>query len=472
MIDPQYVVSTVRKQAKDLGTFYKTLDILEGNLEPYVVDSLRRTLSPQVMKFAVERLMPINIFPRYVSKLSTIYQTGVMREVANGSDADSELLAWYEQQMNINTIMQSANKLYTSCRSTLIHPYITDEGPRIRAVPNDRFVLCSDDPIEPTKPTMAILLAGQNSKGCVYWVYTQNEFAVVHEDESIDYAAMNEMGLGDGQNPYGVLPFVYVNSSDLRLRPVPDIDSIRMTEYIPIAFTDLNLAAMFASFSITYTKNTKIENMVYAPNAVWNLKSDDPDKDPDLGTIKPQVDYAEVIDLVETELSLWLDSKGIKAGSLGDVNGGNVSSGIAKVIDEADTYDVRQGQSLRFQMAEKHLWDLVLRYMHPVWTSQNLVSNRHQFSASASVTTKFALPIVGTQRMEAIQEQQAEYAAGFTTRSRAIAALNPQMTMKEVEDLEMEIDMERGMPMEALDASQTSESSDQASRGADAGSDI
>jgi hypothetical protein len=470
MIDPQYVVSSVKKQAQDLGTFYKTLDILEGNLEPYVIENLRRVLSFQVMKFAITRIIPINILPRYVSKLSTIYQTGVMREVADGTEQDSELLAWYEQQMHVNTIMQGANKLYTSCRSTLLHPYITDEGPRLRAIPNDRFVLCSDDQINPTKPTMVILLAGKNEKGDVYWVYTKDNFAVVNSDESIDYAEMGRMGLGDGLNPYGVLPFVYVNSSDLRLRPVPDVDTLRMTEYIPVAFTDLNLAAMFASFSITYTKNTKIENMVYAPNAVWNLKSDDPDKDPDLGTIKPQVDYAEVIDLVKTELSLWLDSKGIKAGSLGDVNGSNVSSGIAKVIDEADTYDVRQGQSLRFQMGEKHLWDLVLRDMHPVWVAQSRVNNRHIFSSSATVTTKFALPIVGTQRMEAIQEQQAEYAAGFTTRSRAIAALNPQMTMKEVEDLEMEIDMDRGMYMEGSDASTSSESTDQVAGGADAGS--
>ena len=444
MINIKSVLKAVEQQSDNIQTNYKMLDILEGNLEPYLLKGLSRLLSPRVLQYAIERLVPINIVPRYVDKLSNIYQTGVLREVADGSPADSELLSWYEDELDIDSVMHQSNRLYNACRATLLHPYIGDSGPEIRVIPNDRFVVCSDNLINPTEPTMVILLAGCDAEARkIYWVYTAQEFYIVRSDETIDYQAMAEMGIPDGVNPYGVLPFIYVNSSNLRLCPYPDKDTIRMAEYVPSALTDLNLAALFASFSITYIKNGEVADPTYAPNALWFLKADDPERDVEIGTIKPEVSYNDVLNLIQSELSLWLGSKGIKTGSVGALNADSASSGIAKVIDEADTFDVRQAQSVKFACAEHELWELILEDMHPVWVSQGLVSNRSVFSAGASVSTRFSIIPVGTQRSALIQEQRDEYAAGFTTRSRAISMLNPQMSLSQVEDLQSEIDQER-----------------------------
>jgi hypothetical protein len=453
MIDPKLVKKVVQSQADTLQTNYKMIDLLEGNLEPYIVKNLERLLSPRVLRYALERIVPINIIPRYVDKLSNIYQTGVMREVSEGSEADSDLLSWYEKQINANQIMHLSNRLYNACRATLIHPYITEDGPKIRVIPNDRFAVHSDDPIDPTKPTMVVLLAGRDAeKREIYWVYTDTDFAVVKSDESVDFAAMEEMGLADGVNPYGVLPFVYVNQSNLRLIPSPDIDSIRLAEYIPAALTDLNLAALFSSFSITYIKNGEVADPTYAPNALWFLKSDDPEKEVEIGTLKPEVDYREVLNLIESELSMWLGSKGIKTGAVGNLTENQAASGIAKIIDEADTFDVRQAQTVTYGKAEQAMWDMILHKMHPIWVSQGMVENRTIFSSMAEVTTRFSVIPVGTQRSQLIQEQRDEYAAGFTTRSRAIAMLNPQMTYAQIEELEREIDEERGIDLEARES--------------------
>ena len=216
-----------------------------------------------------------------------------------------------------------------------------------------------------------------------------------------------------------------------------------MAEYVPSALTDLNLAALFASFSITYIKNGEVADPTYAPNALWFLKADDPEKDVEIGTIKPEVSYNDVLNLIQSELSLWLGSKGIKTGSVGALNADSAASGIAKVIDEADTFDVRQAQSVKFGSAEHELWELILEDMHPVWVSQGLVSNRSVFSAGASVSTRFSIIPVGTQRSALIAEQRDEYSAGFTTRTRAISMLNPQLNLSQVKDLEAEIDFER-----------------------------
>lgn len=444
MIDVKRVISIIKSQARIMQDHFKTLDILEGNLEPYVEKNLARVLSPRVLPYALERLVPINIMPRYVDKLTNIYQSGVMREVVDGTPEDQSLLGWYESQLNVNHMMHNANRLYNACKSTLIHPYITDEGPALRVIPNDRFVVWSDDEINPTEVTGVALLAGKDaSNRQIFWVYTKDEFYVIRSDQTIDVQAMNEMGIIDGMNPYGELPFIYVNSSALRLVPVPDRDTTKMTEYIPTALTDLNLAAMFSTFSMTYIKDGNIENPTYAPNALWFLKSDDPEKEVQIGTIKPEVDYQEVLNLIQSEMSMWLGSKGIKAGSIGQLTPDAAASGIAKMIDEADTYDVRQAQTLVFGNAESELWELILNYMHPVWVSQGLIENRQLFSPAASVKARFSIVPVGTQRTQMIADQRDEYAAGFTTRKRAISTLNPQLTMDQVEELINEIDVSK-----------------------------
>ena len=449
MIVPSIVINAVARSRADLAVHHKTLDLLEGNLEEYVLESLKRQLSPRVFQYAKERVVPINIMPRYVEKLTNIYQTGVVREVQGGSQSDQDLLSWYQKELDINERMHIGNRLFNACKSALIHPYITGDEPKIRVIQNDRFVVCSDDPVDPTRPTMVILLAGVDDRNReIYWVYTAEDFAVVLSDNSIDYRAMEEMERGDGINPYGVLPFVYVNSSALRLNPVPDLDTIRMTEFVPMALTDLNLAAMFSAFSITYITNGSVQNLTYAPNAMWLLKSDDPEKDVTLGTHKPEVDYQEVLNLIQSELSLWLGSKGIKSGSVGQLTQENYASGIAKIIDEADTYDVRQMQTVAFAKAEHELWELILRDMHPVWVQQGLVENRTILSSTAEVDVKFSIVPVGTQRAQLISDQKEEYAAGFTTRKRAIAALNPQMTMEQVDQLIADIKEERTLGTE------------------------
>lgn len=446
MIDPRYVIQQVVNAKHDLEIHCKTLDILEGNLEPYVLKALERQLSPRVFVYAKERMVPINIMPRYIEKLSNIYQSGVSREVMDGDQSDTDLLAWYEEELSINKVMHLANKLYNACGSALIQPYSSDDSIDLRVIANDRFVVVSDNKIEPTEPTMIILLAGKDQENReIYWVYTNEEFAVIRSDESVDYQAMAEYGIADGINPYGELPFIYINSSALRLRPVPDKDTLRMTEFIPVALTDLNLAAMFSAFSVTYVTNGSVENLTYAPNALWFLKSDDPEKDVQIGTLKPEVDYSEVLNLIQSELSMWMGTKGIKSGSVGTLTVDNASSGIAKMIDEADTYEVRQEQTVHFAHAEHELWELIFRYMHPVWISQGLVENRSMLSPDASVDVKFSVVPVGTQRTQLIADQKEEYASGFTTRARAIAALNPQMTSEQVDALISEIDLERGM---------------------------
>jgi hypothetical protein len=448
MLTPKDVHQLALEHAAYLGHQHKMLDILEGNLTSYILDDLKAQLSLQSFMQVAHRISPINILPKIIDKLTHIYQTGVSRRVEGGTETDAELLAWYEKEGSINVSMNDSNEFFNTCQSSLIYPYTYKGKPKLRVIMNDRFIVYSNDTMNPEIPTDVILLAGKDSNGKqLYWVWSADGFYVSDSEEKRRPDIMSEMGNVDGVNPFGVLPFVYVNGSRNRLTPPADVDTYRMVKLVPVMLSDLNLAAMFQAFSIVYGIDVSDENLKFAPNAFWNIKSDaTSDKKPEIGTIKPTVDYPQVLSLIESELSIWLGTKGIRAGAVGSLSDENFASGVSKIIDEMDTFEARQKQVEIYTKAEQDLWILITKHMHPYWLQTGQLEGvTAQFSVGAEVVTKFPVQLPAQARGVAVRDAKEEYAAGFITRKHAIMRLNPEMSDEAAEAYMAEIDAERGV---------------------------
>lgn len=437
---PIDVPEIVKEHAKFLHWNCETLDILEGNLNQYIYAELKAQLSPQSFTMAQHRISPINIFPKLVDKLTNIYQTTVVREVVDGKKSDEELLQWYQDNMSPNVSMNTANELYNACRASLIQPYVHRGVPRLRSIMNDRFIVVSEDRVDPTNPTHVILIHGKLDGKEIYHVWSDYEFYIVDSDQKIRTDLMAHMGFAAPINPVGKLPFIYKSESKYKLKPKEDWDTLKMVKVIPVMLSDLNLAAMFQSFAIIYGIDLDDEDIKFAPNAFWRLKSDPTsDKKPEIGTIKPQVDYDQVLRLIESQLSMWLGTKGIRASSVGTLSADNFSSGISKLIDEMDTYEAREKQVSVFTQVEKELWGLIMNYMHPYWIKTAEITNIANWSTGATVKTKFAVQLNPQTRGMMVKDLQAERAAGFISQERAIKKLNPEMSDDDVLELMVEI---------------------------------
>lgn len=453
MLDPKFVCELVRSKKQYLQHNHVLLDIYEGNLLPYIEKDLSEQLNPQAFKQAMFRIAPVNVLPKIIDKLTNIYQTAVVREVEDGSESDKELLDWYAKSFDVNTQLNCSNELFNLTKASLIYPYVHKGKPQLREILNDRFVVYSDDPFEPYKPTHVIEIWGIKDGLEIYRVYSANEFYIVKSDETIDRQMMAALNIGDGINPIGKLPFIYVNESKYNLCPTQDTDVLKLTKLIPLMLTDLNYAAMFQSFSIMYGIDVDDEGLIKDPSVFWRFKSDpSSDKKPEVGMIKPEVDYDQVLKLIESELSLWLGTKGIRASTVGALTQDNFASGISKVIDEMDTFEARQKQVSTYVNVEAELWDLVLNYMHPYWASVGLIENKTLWSKEAYVKTTFAVQLPQQSRGALVNDLKTEYQSGFISRKRAVAKLNPEMGEQEIEDLLQEIDEER-----SIDVSETQE---------------
>jgi hypothetical protein len=252
---------------------------------------------------------------------------------------------------------------------------------------------------------------------------------------------MAAAGNPDGVNEYGVLPGIYINRSRHSLTPKIDTDTLNMTKLIPVLLADCNFATMFQSFSIIYGIDVNDENLKMAPNAFWSFKSDPSrESQPQIGVLKPEVDTDKVLGLVKAELAMWLESKGIKPGSVGTMTVDNAASGIAKMIDESDTTEDRKKQVSIFAPRDAECLELIINHMMPVWRNDPMFNaDISLFGEGYDITTEFPeqKPIV--DEGVATDTEIKKLNAGLTTKKRAIKKLNPTMTDDAVDELLSEI---------------------------------
>ncbi|HEV8043812.1 MAG TPA: hypothetical protein VGP38_01445 [Rubrobacter sp.] len=444
------LVAAIKAQKPYLAHNAVLFDIFEGNLLDYIIADLKSELSPQSFEQILHRIPPINLLRRVVDKLSKIYQQAPARTVLDGTEADVKLLGWYERKMGINRTLNQGNEFFNLFKNCLLQPFVNGKGqPRLRAIPSDRFVTLSRDSDDPTRPTHTILLAGtrRDPSGAMvdlYYGYTDEEIVIFNSKNEVETAMMAELGNPEGSNRFGKMPFVYVNRSLNCVMPKQDTDTLVMTKLIPVLLADLGFAVKFQAFSIMYGIDLDDEGLKMAPNAFWRFKSGDGEKTPSIGSIKPQVDIDQVLGFIQAMLSIWLQSKNIRPGSVGQMTEDNFSSGISKLVDEMDTSEDRQKQVEFFKPAEEELWDLVMHHMHPYWSENGLIDTAGaRFTDTAKVETNFAEQLPLVRRGELVKDLSAEVQAGFTTKKAAVAKLNPQWTQAEVEAHMEEIKAEK-----------------------------
>lgn len=442
--------SHIKADTKRLHHNEKLFNIFEGDLRGYVEAELRKQLTGSALTNALHRIAPINVLKKICDKLSAVYAQEPTRSIEGDvQDSDSDLLSWYEDNFYVNRVMNNANEFYNLSKSALIQPFVHKGKPRLRAISPHQFTVYSTDVVDPTSPTHIMVFAGKglSDRGEIadlWTVYTDDEIYMIDGDGMLASKAMAMAGL-DGDNPFYKIPFVYVKKSENLLVPLIDTDTLAMTILIPILVTDVNFINLFSAFGVLYGVDVDDENIKWNPNSFLKFKSTgDGETKPEVGTIKLEGDIDKSLQLIQSELSFWLNTVGLKAGSVGTLSSESFASGISKLIDEADTTEARQKQITVFRPAESQLWDLVFTYMHPVWISQGMIENRTKSVPQGEITINYAEQIPLQTRSQVIADQRLEVESGFTTRKRAIRRLNPKLTDSEIDELIDEIDEERG----------------------------
>ncbi|MCB0370682.1 MAG: hypothetical protein KDD45_14975, partial [Bdellovibrionales bacterium] len=261
------IIKNVNSQVSQLSNYERLTDIYSGNLIEYVKAELSKEMSAASFAVASQRIASINLFERIVNKLSKVYSDTPNRQTPD--EKDQELLNQYVQDIDAQDVMSQAEILLNMNKTFALEPYLDNGTFKVRVLAPYEFTVLSDDAKNPKKITHFVKFMGQtksksNKTVNVYWIYTNEEFIIADSDGNILDAQLN---------PYGVIPFVYVNASRFKLKPKPDNDSYNNSILIPKLLTDLNYAVQYQSHSIMYGIDLDASNLKGNPDSFWSIQS-------------------------------------------------------------------------------------------------------------------------------------------------------------------------------------------------------
>lgn len=427
----QILIDYIKNHSNYLAVNAESLDIYEGNLQPYVDNILKNTLSETYYSAIRHRSLPINILQRYVDKVSTAYSRPPERISEN--DIGQNFVDFYADYFDFNNSGFIADQYSHLSKCFAWEAYIDLNGnPSIRELSANKFLVYSDSQESPDEETIFLKFIGQKNSepdSMLVFAYTNEEFDAFYMSGETASEYLIENG---GINLIGTIPFVYGKRQKNKLIPTIDTDTLAMAKTIPVMLIDAVGAQMFQAFSVLYGIDITATGLKLSPNAFWDLKSDKTsDKTPQVGVLSPQADTDKVMNFIINVFVLWLETKGIRVGSIGSTDAGGMASGISKIIDEMDTFEIRKKSMKWFEEDEEEFWNDKLPKIHNYWIKSGLI-NPAKFPAmipenfDLEIDVNFEQPTPLIDRATEIKNIKDEVDLGTMTLEQAIRKLHPE----------------------------------------------
>lgn len=365
-------IDEILDEIKDLSCFYdhneQMLDIYEGNLLPYVEKLMEDTLDERYFKLIKHRILPINFIQKVVGKLAKSYGEDPLRKCEEQEFVDS-----MTDKIQTSVKMSLAEKYSYLNRGYALKPKLTNLGKiKLDVLPYDKFYVKADDPSDKSLPTVFVEFLGRTERSIItrrgdeellkvdcFIAYTDTEIIGFDENGIQMMEIAQEL---DYKNPIGTIPFVYGNRSVSNIVPKQDTDFLKLSKILPLMLSDINGAIMFQCFTLIYGIDVEFNDATMSPNAIWQLSSNPKsDKTAQIGTLQPTVDSDKALTFFKNILAFWLDSKGIDAGSIMQLDSQAIASGLSKAMDELDTTEARKESINYLAQEEKQLYVLLAK---------------------------------------------------------------------------------------------------------------
>jgi hypothetical protein len=412
MITTEELKKHIEKNSDFIRHNEVVFEILEGRLMDKVMNAIRRmTVSDRAYNISVKLIPPINILRQVNNKLSQVYSEPPQRIAEETNDI--YLIDYYEKYASINTVFAEANKFFNAQKVVAIEPYLDGNLPMVRVLPGHHFVVHSSDKVNPMKVTEFCKFVGDE-----IYIYTDEEF----------YRLEGNRKVSEGNN-YGIIPQTYIKKTRNMLIPMADTDLLQMAVLIPSMWASVNYGINYQSHSVMYGIDVDFENIEMNPDSFLVFKSDR-DKKPEIGSIKPQIDIAEVDKHILDMFNVWLESMDVRPGEASQ-DGGSLS-GIALAIKEMNAYKNIKSQTVFFEEAEKDFWQR-LKVVHNYWVDNGLVQEMPKFSDNFAPQIIFPDFKLYDDEEKEITKQISLLKSGLTSRKKALGAIYKDMTEEQKE---------------------------------------
>jgi hypothetical protein len=398
-----------------------------------------------------KRIIPINLMQKIINKLAAVYQQPATRKSKDKNVSDDELIVLYEESFRINQKMKFANRNFKNFKHTVLEPFLDRDGiPRIRSLPSHTYTPMSDDPVQPERLTQLVKHVRVNRtdpKRSRFQVWTDEEFFIVNGEGTVvadEMAALNNL---EGVNPFGVIPFTYIaENDDGNLIPISDDDLVSMAVAIPLLLSDLSFASKYQLWSILALIGVDDQKITFNPSSVINLPPG-----ADVKVIKPEVDVEKALAMVEQLVGMLLTTKNLSVGDVtGNLSTSRIQSGIASLLDKAETTEDRKDQEEFFRDGEKEFWGKFAHKVLPVWVTQKKIAPEFvgSFTKEFELSIRFADPKPFVGDKDRVELEDMKIQSGFTTHEMALQTVHPDKDGDQIKALQEEIEKEKKQRVE------------------------
>lgn len=436
----------------------RKFDIYRNRQDRYVLERLNNEFGPKSTQ-NMRKVLSINPLPRIIEEQASLYTSEPDRHFSEVSETEEDLLESLYRCGRVDQTMRLANRYYKLFDQAFIY-LVPNDGhlcPRVLS-PKDLDVI--PDSNNPEKAYAYILnvwdvdlrstyiAPSSTTEGVSYGQNDQRDQSIA-DDNDRDRAqkrfvvwtndlhfTMDGNGAIVGEviaNPIGRLPFIDISSEkDFQFFVRRGSSAAEFTIDLLSQLSDLaNVSRLQAYSQAVISSSEEPKDIRVGPTKVLWLKQDPntPQTEPKFEFVSPSPDLAGGLEIINTQLKMFLSSLGLNPSTVSGKNElRSFSSGIDHLLANLDKFQASKQDMDLFRWVEDELFKLIVLWsnvMQPVTGEGELKAELKgpQISDSAKMEIQFKEPMNVQTQSEKEDSVLKMLDAGLMSKTEALMQL-------------------------------------------------
>ncbi len=456
---------------------YRRYLCYKDHTKDFVVEQLLRQFDYTTVQEMTYAIANVSFLRKVVDKLARVYSAGVQREIT-GDDKATENLSKLEKNLEFNASIKKTNKFLKLQKNIAVYvkpcPYTEEDGSekyKLKVEPLNPYLYdVVEDYNDRTRP-MAYILSDFTYKSA-------NNLTVTTQQQATHNYSEVKTGNNDGVDQkiaddpsdakteciiWWSKNYHFTTDQEGRITS-PEIDNpIKEKPFVNFAIDqdgqfwaqggdDLVDGSILINSVMTHNQHVAItqgygqfwmrgknlpKNIKVGVNKVISMEylKDEPTPEIGYASANPQIDSLRA--LVESYVALLLTTNNLSTSSVGASLSGNTSapSGVAMLIDKAESMEDVNDQRQIFVDKEPEIWDIVNKWL--AIYGDNLDEDFKGLSLPENFEEKFTIkfhdaPVIMSEK-EKLENLKMRKELGLDTMLDLIMKDNPQLSKDEAE---------------------------------------
>jgi hypothetical protein len=464
---------------------YKRYKCYKDQTHLFVIDHLLAQFDHETVREMQYAVSNISLVKKIINKLARVYSSGVIRE--GREESETKAITDLSKILKLDYQMKKANRFTRLQKNILayVKPVLQkDDKYGLKVLPmQPYFYDVIEDPNDPEKALGIILShfspiseqyteldpAFRNKTRGTRLKPHDNVDQIIADsaEDGSGEAGLNEYiwwtgnyhfttdqkgkvtSRADGVNPIGMLPFVVLaEDQDNNFWAEGGNDLVDGAIRINVMITNLNHIGVTQGYGqLTMTGKNLPKAIKVGPNHAIQLEYQTGDPVPSVGFINSGAPLSELKELVSTYIALLLSTNNLSTKSVSSelTSGADFASGIAMVIDVAESVEDVEDQAQLFIDQEPPIWKIVARWLG-VYGSKGLLIDslkKIKLSEEVEVNLKFPSPKPIMSEKEKLEVLKMRQDLGIDRMVDMLMKDDPNLTLEEAEQKLKEIVAER-----------------------------